>query len=215
MVATAIRWRTGNEQPMFGQRGFSWHCGSRAEIAQELAQHGEDWNNSPFVWCRRPTSTSRWCRHGMKFQYPTPSQSFVAWPTHVSLSLSHSAISAMGRSQGTHAFCGRSALPAMRSREFRAALLRAFGQADERPFRPHVTLARLRDKGRAIARKHPVDQTLRSRSGSTRSSSCNRPLPVGAATKSLHQLSLGAESGIAFGGVKSWPPAALDVQTTK
>jgi RNA 2',3'-cyclic 3'-phosphodiesterase len=44
--------------------------------------------------------------------------------------------------------------------EFRAALLRAFGQADERPFRPHVTLARLHDKGRAIARKHPLDQIL-------------------------------------------------------
>ena len=33
--------------------------------------------------------------------------------------------------------------------EFRVALIQAFGQADERPFRPHVTLARLRDKGRA------------------------------------------------------------------
>jgi 2'-5' RNA ligase len=44
--------------------------------------------------------------------------------------------------------------------EFRAALIQAFGQADERPFRPHVTLARLRDKGRAIARKHPLDQDL-------------------------------------------------------
>jgi 2'-5' RNA ligase len=44
--------------------------------------------------------------------------------------------------------------------EFRVALVQAFGQADERPFRPHVTLARLRDKGRAIARKHPLDQDL-------------------------------------------------------
>jgi 2'-5' RNA ligase len=44
--------------------------------------------------------------------------------------------------------------------ELRAALLQAFGQADERPFRPHVTLARLRDKGRVIARKHPLDQDL-------------------------------------------------------
>lgn len=44
--------------------------------------------------------------------------------------------------------------------EFRAALIQAFGHADERPFRPHVTLARLRDKGRAIARKHPLDQDL-------------------------------------------------------
>jgi 2'-5' RNA ligase len=44
--------------------------------------------------------------------------------------------------------------------EFRVALIQAFGQADERPFRPHVTLARLRDKGRALARKHPLDQDL-------------------------------------------------------
>jgi len=44
--------------------------------------------------------------------------------------------------------------------ELRVALLQAFGQADERPFRPHVTLGRLRDKGRTIARKHPLDQDL-------------------------------------------------------
>ena len=44
--------------------------------------------------------------------------------------------------------------------EFRVALIQAFGQADERPFRPHVTLDRLRDKGRALARKHPLDQDL-------------------------------------------------------
>ena len=44
--------------------------------------------------------------------------------------------------------------------QLHVALLRAYGAADERPFRPHVTLARLRDKGRAIARKHPIDQRL-------------------------------------------------------
>jgi 2'-5' RNA ligase len=44
--------------------------------------------------------------------------------------------------------------------ELRVALLQAFGQADERPFLPHVTFARLRDKGRAIARNNPVDQDL-------------------------------------------------------
>jgi 2'-5' RNA ligase len=44
--------------------------------------------------------------------------------------------------------------------DLRTSLLQAFGQADERPFHPHVTLARLRDKGRAIARKHPLDQDL-------------------------------------------------------
>ena len=42
----------------------------------------------------------------------------------------------------------------------RAALLEVFGQMDERPFRPHVTLVRIRSNGRAIARKHPVDRQL-------------------------------------------------------
>jgi 2'-5' RNA ligase len=42
----------------------------------------------------------------------------------------------------------------------RAALLQAYGQTDERPFQPHVTLARIRGDGVAIARKHPVDRPL-------------------------------------------------------
>jgi 2'-5' RNA ligase len=42
----------------------------------------------------------------------------------------------------------------------RAELLLAFGQTDERPFRPHVTLARLRDNGSVIARKCPIDRDL-------------------------------------------------------
>jgi 2'-5' RNA ligase len=44
--------------------------------------------------------------------------------------------------------------------QLRAELLLAFGQTDERSFRPHVTLARLRGNGAAIARKHPVDRNL-------------------------------------------------------
>jgi 2'-5' RNA ligase len=43
----------------------------------------------------------------------------------------------------------------------RAALLTAYGAADDdRPFRPHLTLARLRNNGRAIARKHPIDRPI-------------------------------------------------------
>ncbi len=42
----------------------------------------------------------------------------------------------------------------------RAALLLAYGQTDERPFQPHVTLARIRGDGGAIARKHPIDRPL-------------------------------------------------------
>jgi 2'-5' RNA ligase len=76
----------------------------------------------------------------------------------------------------------------------RAALLRAFGQADERPFRPHVTLARLRDKGRAIARKHPVDQDLAftQRVGSVEL--MQSPLPGGSGYNVLASLSLGANA---------------------
>jgi 2'-5' RNA ligase len=40
------------------------------------------------------------------------------------------------------------------------ALLEAFGQVNERPFRPHVTLARIERKDSATARRHPVDQRL-------------------------------------------------------
>jgi 2'-5' RNA ligase len=39
-----------------------------------------------------------------------------------------------------------------------ATLLQAYGQTDDRPFHPHVTLARIRGDGRRIARKHPIDQ---------------------------------------------------------
>jgi 2'-5' RNA ligase len=42
----------------------------------------------------------------------------------------------------------------------RAALLEAYNQHDERPFRPHVTLAHIRGIGSATARKHPIDKNL-------------------------------------------------------
>jgi RNA 2',3'-cyclic 3'-phosphodiesterase len=42
----------------------------------------------------------------------------------------------------------------------RTSLLQAYGQTDERPFRPHITLARIRDKGGRIARRHPIDREL-------------------------------------------------------
>ena len=44
--------------------------------------------------------------------------------------------------------------------QLRAQLLLAFEQTDERPFRPHVTLARLRGNGATIARKCPFDRDL-------------------------------------------------------
>ncbi|WP_424363344.1 2'-5' RNA ligase family protein [Methylocystis parvus] len=42
----------------------------------------------------------------------------------------------------------------------RGALLRLFDQSDGRPFLPHVTLARLRGDGAAIARRRPIDRNL-------------------------------------------------------
>jgi len=41
-----------------------------------------------------------------------------------------------------------------------AALVQAYGQTDERPFRPHATLARMRANGSALARRHPIDEPL-------------------------------------------------------
>lgn len=42
----------------------------------------------------------------------------------------------------------------------RAALLQACGQEDERPFQPHVTLARIRGSGITVARRHPIDRDV-------------------------------------------------------
>lgn len=44
--------------------------------------------------------------------------------------------------------------------ELRADLLAAFGRADTRPFRSHVTLARIRGNGAVIARNIPFDRNL-------------------------------------------------------
>jgi len=41
-----------------------------------------------------------------------------------------------------------------------AALLAAFGLREERPFRPHVTVARMRGDGAAVARRQPIDRAL-------------------------------------------------------
>jgi 2'-5' RNA ligase len=42
----------------------------------------------------------------------------------------------------------------------RNTLMQAFGQEDSRPFRPHVTLARIRSGDRSFPRKHPIDKDL-------------------------------------------------------
>jgi 2'-5' RNA ligase len=42
----------------------------------------------------------------------------------------------------------------------RNALLAGHAQTDERPYRPHVALARIRQDGRTIARRHPIDRPV-------------------------------------------------------
>jgi len=42
----------------------------------------------------------------------------------------------------------------------RSALLNAFGQTDDRPFEPHVTLARMQRDGRAAAGRNEMDRDL-------------------------------------------------------
>jgi 2'-5' RNA ligase len=42
----------------------------------------------------------------------------------------------------------------------RTGLLDAFGRKDERPFHPHLTLARIGGNGRAVALKCPIDRQL-------------------------------------------------------
>ena len=83
--------------------------------------------------------------------------------------------------------------------EFRASLLQTFGQADERPFRPHVTLARLRDKGRAIARKHPLDRDLALTQRVESVALMQSPPPGGNGYKVLASLPLGENPELASG----------------
>lgn len=42
----------------------------------------------------------------------------------------------------------------------RDALMQAFPQEDSRPFRPHVTLARIRAGAWSLSRRHPIDRDL-------------------------------------------------------
>lgn len=79
----------------------------------------------------------------------------------------------------------------------RAALLQAYGQTDERPFQPHVTLARIRGDGAAIARKHPIDRPL-SLSQCVESIELFQSPPAGASGyRILASLRLGEAAGLA------------------
>jgi 2'-5' RNA ligase len=79
--------------------------------------------------------------------------------------------------------------------DLRAALFLQFEQTDERPFCPHVTLARLRDKGRVIARKYPVDRELAFAQRVDSVELMQSPPPGGSGYTVLASLPLGAGRG--------------------
>ena len=74
-----------------------------------------------------------------------------------------------------------------------AELLLVFGQTDERPFRPHVTLARLRGSGSGIARKHPIDRDLALTQHVGSVELMQSPAPGESGYKVLASLSVGAK----------------------
>lgn len=89
----------------------------------------------------------------------------------------------------------------------RDALLELFGQNDDRPFRPHVTLARLRGNGAAIARRHPIDQTL-SFTQHVKSVELFRSPPSGATGYQILASARLAERAPPTSCVESSPPGA-------
>jgi 2'-5' RNA ligase len=80
--------------------------------------------------------------------------------------------------------------------DLRAALLLTFGQADERPFRPHVTLARIRGNGAAVARKHPIDRDVSLMQRIESIELMQSPLPGGSGYKVIASLPLGRPATI-------------------
>jgi len=80
---------------------------------------------------------------------------------------------------------------------FHAALLAAYGQMDDRPFQPHVTLARIRASGPAIARKNPIDQPLSLRQRVDTVELFQSPPPGGIGYRILASLRLGETTGSA------------------
>jgi len=83
--------------------------------------------------------------------------------------------------------------------ELRAALLLTFEQTDERSFRPHVTLARLRGNGAVIARKYPIDQDLVRTQRVESVELMQSPPPGESGYKVLASLPFGANPEIALG----------------
>jgi len=79
----------------------------------------------------------------------------------------------------------------------RATLLQSFGQDDDRPFRPHMTLARIRGNGAAIARRQPIDQELSFTQQVGSIELFQSPPPGGSGYQILASLRLGHEADAA------------------
>jgi RNA 2',3'-cyclic 3'-phosphodiesterase len=86
--------------------------------------------------------------------------------------------------------------------ELRTALLAAYGQRDPRPFRPHVTLARIPKDGRTFARKNPMGQNLSFSQQVTSVELFQSPLKSGSGYQVLASLPLGTKSAL-----QAMPPA--------
>jgi len=78
-----------------------------------------------------------------------------------------------------------------------AALLHAFGRTEERAFQPHVTLARIRAGGPAIARRHPIDRQLSLTQRVESIELFQSPPPGGAGYRVLASLRFGEPVGSA------------------
>jgi 2'-5' RNA ligase len=59
-----------------------------------------------------------------------------------------------------HLLCAE-CLPSDELRSLQQALLSAFGQTEDKPFRPHVTLARIQRRAKAAGRRSGLDEELR------------------------------------------------------
>ncbi len=81
----------------------------------------------------------------------------------------------------------------------RNALLLAFEQRDDRPFRPHVTLARIRDAQPRFARRHPIDRELKFTQAVATVELFQSPPPGATGYRVLASISLEARASAAPG----------------
>ena len=92
-------------------------------------------------------------------------------------------------------------------KELQTALMAAYGRTDTRQFRPHVTLARILQNGRAAVRNHPIDQPLSLTQCVASVELFQSPLKGQSGYRVLASLPLGAGLGIPQLGQSALTPA--------